>query len=161
MRSWGLKDRSLKELSDNFSRRSNSTQIGILSSCNLGSETLSHTLPTLHWRIRTFLSCISGFADLWFVSYAYNKPLMLLLIWSFLIHETWRRWCWWRFCFVDVVVEFEPIMTIPDSMCSMMENGSIEFPCTPEEERRIIQELTNKAEFNLKEGDLVYVISTR
>nr|GMD98650.1 ubiquitin carboxyl-terminal hydrolase 9-like [Ipomoea batatas] len=57
--------------------------------------------------------------------------------------------------------EFEPIMTIPDSMCSMMENGSIEFPCTPEEERRIIQELTNKAEFNLKEGDLVYVISTR
>nr|GMD94863.1 ubiquitin carboxyl-terminal hydrolase 9-like [Ipomoea batatas] len=57
--------------------------------------------------------------------------------------------------------EFEPIMTIPDSMCTMMENGSIEFPCTPEEERRIIQELTNKAEFNLKEGDLVYVISTR
>nr|GME00539.1 ubiquitin carboxyl-terminal hydrolase 9 [Ipomoea batatas] len=52
-------------------------------------------------------------------------------------------------------------MTIPDSMCTMMENGSIEFPCTPEEERRIIQELTNKAEFNLKEGDLVYVISTR
>ncbi|XP_075508702.1 LOW QUALITY PROTEIN: ubiquitin carboxyl-terminal hydrolase 9-like [Primulina tabacum] len=54
-------------------------------------------------------------------------------------------------------------MTIPDSSgCHyMMENGSIELPCKPEEERRIVQELTAKAEANLCEGNLYYVISSR
>ncbi|KAG5593506.1 hypothetical protein H5410_044020 [Solanum commersonii] len=51
-------------------------------------------------------------------------------------------------------------MTIPDSTY-MMENGSIELPCTPEEEARIIQELISKAESNLKQGNLYYVISNR
>ncbi|KAK4421450.1 Ubiquitin carboxyl-terminal hydrolase 10 [Sesamum alatum] len=54
-------------------------------------------------------------------------------------------------------------MTIPDSSGNhyMMENGSIELPCKPEEERRIVQELTAKAESNLREGNLYYVISSR
>lgn len=54
-------------------------------------------------------------------------------------------------------------MTIPDSSGYnyMMENGSIELPCKPEEERRIVQELTAKAESNLREGNLYYVISSR
>ncbi|KAL7111065.1 hypothetical protein ACP275_05G064500 [Erythranthe tilingii] len=54
-------------------------------------------------------------------------------------------------------------MTIPDSSgyCYMMENGSIELPCKPEEEKRIVQELTAKAEANLREGNLYYVISSR
>lgn len=43
----------------------------------------------------------------------------------------------------------------------MMENGSIELPCTPEEEARVIQELITKAESNLREGNLYYVISNR
>lgn len=43
----------------------------------------------------------------------------------------------------------------------MMENESIELPCTPEAEARIIQELTDKAESNLSEGNLYYVISNR
>lgn len=61
-----------------------------------------------------------------------------------------------------VIVEFESsIMTIPDSRHMMMENGSIELPFSPEEERRIIQELTNKAESSLREGNLFYVISSR
>ncbi|XP_042025033.1 ubiquitin carboxyl-terminal hydrolase 9-like isoform X1 [Salvia splendens] len=54
-------------------------------------------------------------------------------------------------------------MMIPDSCVhdSSMENGSIETPCTPEEERRIIEELTDKAEANLREGNLYYVVSSR
>ncbi|KAL2233147.1 UNVERIFIED_CONTAM: Ubiquitin carboxyl-terminal hydrolase 10 [Sesamum indicum] len=42
-------------------------------------------------------------------------------------------------------------MTIPDSSSYhyMMENGSLELPCKPEEEKRIVQELTDKAEANL------------
>ncbi|PIN10414.1 Ubiquitin C-terminal hydrolase [Handroanthus impetiginosus] len=54
-------------------------------------------------------------------------------------------------------------MTIPDSsgFHYMMENGSIELPCKPEEERRIVQELTAKAESNLREGNLYYVVSSR
>lgn len=54
-------------------------------------------------------------------------------------------------------------MTIPDSSGYnyMMENGSIELPCKPEEERRIVQELTAKAESNLREGSLYYPISSR
>ncbi|PHU27926.1 Ubiquitin carboxyl-terminal hydrolase 9 [Capsicum chinense] len=51
-------------------------------------------------------------------------------------------------------------MTIPDSTY-MMENGSIELPCTPEEEAKIIQELNTKADSNLKPGNLYYVISNR
>lgn len=54
-------------------------------------------------------------------------------------------------------------MTIPDSAGYhyMMENGSIELPCKPDEERRIVQELTAKAESNLQEGNLYYVVSGR
>lgn len=54
-------------------------------------------------------------------------------------------------------------MMIPDSRehDTPMENGSAEMPCTPEEERRIIEELTAKAEANLREGNLYYVISSR
>ncbi|CAA0843231.1 Ubiquitin carboxyl-terminal hydrolase 9 [Striga hermonthica] len=54
-------------------------------------------------------------------------------------------------------------MTIPDSSGYdyMMENGSIELPCKPEEERRIVQELTAKAESNLREGNLYFVVSSR
>ncbi|KAK4423195.1 Ubiquitin carboxyl-terminal hydrolase 10 [Sesamum alatum] len=54
-------------------------------------------------------------------------------------------------------------MTIPDSSSHhyMMENGSLELPCKPEEEKRIVQELTDKAEANLREGNLYYVVSSR
>ncbi|KAI7993562.1 Ubiquitin carboxyl-terminal hydrolase 10 [Camellia lanceoleosa] len=52
------------------------------------------------------------------------------------------------------------IMTIPDSGY-MMENGAIGIPFTREEEKRIVTELTNKAESNLKQGNLYYVISNR
>ncbi|XP_051115413.1 ubiquitin carboxyl-terminal hydrolase 9-like [Andrographis paniculata] len=54
-------------------------------------------------------------------------------------------------------------MTIPDSSGYnyMMENGSIELPCKPEEEKRIVRELNDKAESNLREGDLYYVISSK
>ncbi|KAD3641397.1 hypothetical protein E3N88_30621 [Mikania micrantha] len=43
----------------------------------------------------------------------------------------------------------------------MMDNESICLPCTPEEEARIVKELTEKAESCLKEGNLYYVISSR
>ncbi|KAI3453300.1 hypothetical protein Pfo_009963 [Paulownia fortunei] len=54
-------------------------------------------------------------------------------------------------------------MTISDSSGHhyVMENGSIELPCKPEEEKMIVQELTAKAEANLREGNLYYVISSR
>ncbi|KAL1568811.1 ubiquitinyl hydrolase 1 [Salvia divinorum] len=54
-------------------------------------------------------------------------------------------------------------MMIPDSCVhnSSMENGSMEMPCTPEEERSIIEELAAKAETNLREGNLYYVVSSR
>ncbi|KAG6431489.1 hypothetical protein SASPL_109568 [Salvia splendens] len=52
-------------------------------------------------------------------------------------------------------------MTIPDSYHFMMENGSIELPCKPEEERRIVQELSAKADSNFREGNLYYPISSR
>ncbi|KAL1556425.1 ubiquitinyl hydrolase 1 [Salvia divinorum] len=54
-------------------------------------------------------------------------------------------------------------MMIPDSCVhdTLMENGSMEIPCTPEEERRIVEELTAKAEANLREGNSYYVISSR
>lgn len=43
----------------------------------------------------------------------------------------------------------------------MLENAAIGIPYTPEEERRIVSELVNKAELDLKEGNLYYVVSTR
>lgn len=53
-------------------------------------------------------------------------------------------------------------MTIPDSSgYDMIENGATELPCKPEEEKRIVQELTAKAEANLREGNLYYVLSSR
>lgn len=51
-------------------------------------------------------------------------------------------------------------MTIPDSG-GMMEDVESCLPCTPEEERSIIRELTEAAESNLKEGNLYYVLSNK
>ncbi|KAL8150318.1 hypothetical protein V2J09_020126 [Rumex salicifolius] len=51
-------------------------------------------------------------------------------------------------------------MTIPDSG-RMMENGDSCLPCTLEEEKRIISELTSKAEANLREGNLYFIVSNR
>lgn len=51
-------------------------------------------------------------------------------------------------------------MTIPDSG-SLMDNESLCLPCTPEEERRVVKELTEKAEACLKEGNLYYAVSNR
>ncbi|CAA7059304.1 unnamed protein product [Microthlaspi erraticum] len=52
-------------------------------------------------------------------------------------------------------------MTIPDSE-SMSEVQVSDFPCTPEEERRIVAELLNsEAEADLKEGNVYFVISNR
>ncbi|XP_047315715.1 ubiquitin carboxyl-terminal hydrolase 9-like [Impatiens glandulifera] len=51
-------------------------------------------------------------------------------------------------------------MTIPDSRF-MLENAAIGIPYTPEEEKRIVSDLVNKAELDLKVGNLYYVVSTR
>ncbi|GKV04041.1 hypothetical protein SLEP1_g16256 [Rubroshorea leprosula] len=51
-------------------------------------------------------------------------------------------------------------MTIPGSGF-MMENGCSCLPCTPNDERHIVQDLKNKSELHLKEGNLYYLISTR
>jgi len=51
-------------------------------------------------------------------------------------------------------------MTIPDSGF-MMENGGSCLPCTPEEEKKIVTDLRNESEHNLKEGNLYFVISGR
>lgn len=51
-------------------------------------------------------------------------------------------------------------MTILDSGF-IMENESIELPCTPEQEKSIVRELTEKAESNLREGNLYFVVSNR
>ncbi|XP_042520355.1 ubiquitin carboxyl-terminal hydrolase 9-like [Macadamia integrifolia] len=51
-------------------------------------------------------------------------------------------------------------MTIPGSGY-LMDNEASCLPCTPEEEKRIIDELTKEAESKLKEGNLYYVISSR
>ncbi|OMO79890.1 Peptidase C19, ubiquitin carboxyl-terminal hydrolase 2 [Corchorus capsularis] len=51
-------------------------------------------------------------------------------------------------------------MTIPDSGF-MMENGASCLPCTPEEEKKIVSDLRNESELNLKEGNLYFVISSR
>ncbi|XP_010908130.1 ubiquitin carboxyl-terminal hydrolase 9 [Elaeis guineensis] len=50
-------------------------------------------------------------------------------------------------------------MTIPNSE-GFLSAGSC-LPCTPEEEKEIILELTRAAEANQKEGDLYYVVSLR
>lgn len=52
-------------------------------------------------------------------------------------------------------------MTIPNSADFMVENGVCDFPCTPEEERRVVSDLTTESEDNLKEGNLYFVISKR
>ncbi|PKI64379.1 hypothetical protein CRG98_015239 [Punica granatum] len=51
-------------------------------------------------------------------------------------------------------------MTIPDSG-SMMDDGASCLPIPPEEEYRIVEELTKISECNLKEGNVYYVISNR
>ncbi|XP_022735791.1 ubiquitin carboxyl-terminal hydrolase 9-like [Durio zibethinus] len=51
-------------------------------------------------------------------------------------------------------------MTIPDSGF-MMENGVSCLPCTPQEEKKIVTDLRNESERNLKEGNLYFVISSR
>ncbi|CAI9100996.1 OLC1v1038210C1 [Oldenlandia corymbosa var. corymbosa] len=43
----------------------------------------------------------------------------------------------------------------------MLENQTIEFPTTPEEERRIIKELSRKADSEVREGSTYYVLSTK
>ncbi|KAE8662005.1 Ubiquitin carboxyl-terminal hydrolase 10 [Hibiscus syriacus] len=50
-------------------------------------------------------------------------------------------------------------MTIPDSGF-MMENGTCSLPCTTEEEKKIITDLENESERNLKPGNLYFVISS-
>ncbi|XP_010455453.1 PREDICTED: ubiquitin carboxyl-terminal hydrolase 10 [Camelina sativa] len=51
-------------------------------------------------------------------------------------------------------------MTIPNSDF-MIENGVSDLPFTPEEEKRIVSELTTESENHLKEGNLYFVISKR
>ncbi|XP_057422857.1 ubiquitin carboxyl-terminal hydrolase 9-like [Lotus japonicus] len=51
-------------------------------------------------------------------------------------------------------------MTIADSVFPM-DNGASCVPLTPEEENRIVSELIQESELNLKEGQLFYVISNR
>ncbi|KAJ0106130.1 hypothetical protein Patl1_17393 [Pistacia atlantica] len=52
-------------------------------------------------------------------------------------------------------------MTIRHSSVLMMENGGSCLPCTPDEERQIVQDLSNQSEIDLKEGNLYYLISAR
>lgn len=51
-------------------------------------------------------------------------------------------------------------MTVPDSGF-MMDNGSPSLPLTPEEERRIVEDLKQESEKHLKQGNLYFVVSTR
>ena len=51
-------------------------------------------------------------------------------------------------------------MTIPGSGL-IINNGASCLPLTPEEEKRIVKELTDQSEANLKEGNLYYVVSNR
>lgn len=51
-------------------------------------------------------------------------------------------------------------MTIPDSGF-MIDNDASCLPLPPEEEKRIVKELTDQSEANLKEGNLYYVVSNR
>ncbi|XP_030454010.2 ubiquitin carboxyl-terminal hydrolase 9-like [Syzygium oleosum] len=52
-------------------------------------------------------------------------------------------------------------MTIPDTGLMMMDNGASCLPVPPDEERRVVEELTGKAEANLKEGNVYFVVSNR
>lgn len=45
--------------------------------------------------------------------------------------------------------------------CHMMEKGLSCLPLRPEEEKRIVSELANRSDANLREGNLYYVISNR
>ncbi|KAE9451907.1 hypothetical protein C3L33_16187, partial [Rhododendron williamsianum] len=60
---------------------------------------------------------------------------------------------------IDVIILLT-IMTMLDSDY-MMENGASGIPLAPEEEKRIVEELSKQAESNLKEGNLYYVVSNR
>lgn len=60
-----------------------------------------------------------------------------------------------------MVVGVSAIMTIPDSGLMMMDNGASCLPVPPDEERRVVEELTGKAEANLKEGNVYFVVSNR
>ncbi|KAK4795653.1 hypothetical protein SAY86_027979 [Trapa natans] len=51
-------------------------------------------------------------------------------------------------------------MTIPDSGF-LMDDGASCLPIPPEEEKRIVNELMEKSERNLKEGNVYYVVSSR
>lgn len=51
-------------------------------------------------------------------------------------------------------------MTIADSGC-LMENGGSCLPCTPDEEKKIVKDLMDEAELDLKEGNFYYIVSTR
>ncbi|KAK8512013.1 hypothetical protein V6N12_074697 [Hibiscus sabdariffa] len=50
--------------------------------------------------------------------------------------------------------------SIPDSGL-MAEHGASCLPCTPEEENKIVTDLRNESERNLKEGNLYFVVSAR
>lgn len=52
------------------------------------------------------------------------------------------------------------VMTILDTGL-MMGDGASCLPIPPEEEKRIVEDLMNKSERNLKEGNIYYVISNR
>lgn len=51
-------------------------------------------------------------------------------------------------------------MPIPDSG-SIVGDGAGCLPLPPDEEKRIVKELTKESESNLKEGNIYYVISNR
>lgn len=87
-------------------------------------------------------------------------PFLIFLLLFFFVNSI-LNWNLSSYCFLlSLLLGIVWIMTIPDSTY-MMENGSIELPCTSEEEARIIQELMSKAESNLKQGNLFYVVSNR
>nr|TKR75027.1 ubiquitin carboxyl-terminal hydrolase 9-like isoform X3 [Populus alba] len=59
-------------------------------------------------------------------------------------------------------------MTMIDSSCLMENGGGVGgggggscLPCTPEEEKQIVEELNREAERDLKEGNLYFVVSSR
>lgn len=60
-----------------------------------------------------------------------------------------------------MAVGVSAIMTIPDTGLMMMDNGASCLPVPPDEERRVVEELTDKAEANLKEGNVYFVVSNR
>ncbi|KAK6935626.1 Peptidase C19, ubiquitin carboxyl-terminal hydrolase [Dillenia turbinata] len=59
-----------------------------------------------------------------------------------------------------MVVLFRSIMTIAaDSGMLMVNDAASCLPCTPDEQKRVVQELTQFAESNLKEGNTYFLIS--